>query len=127
MISLKELNPHNYPTTPEIEENLNILLTKLNKIRKVYGKPMTINSGLRDYSQQLDLIKAGKSNALHSKHLVGQAADIADPSGEFKKFVLANISLFENVGLYMEDFKYTPTWVHCQSVPPKSGKRFFIP
>jgi uncharacterized protein YcbK (DUF882 family) len=126
MISIKELNPHNYPTSEEIDRNLLTLQGRLNKIRVQYGSPMTITSGLRSTAQQDALIAAGKSNAKASKHLYGQAADIAD-DGKIKPWLLANIKFCEEVGLWMEDFSATPTWVHCQIVPPKSGKRFFIP
>lgn len=127
MISLAELNPHNYTTTSEIDANLSILLDRLNKVRSAYGVPMTISSGLRSEAQQQGLIEAGKSNATHSKHLYGQAADILDESGVFKAWVLENVTLLEEVGLWCEAFESTPTWCHVQIVPPGSGKRFFIP
>ncbi len=127
MISLKELNKNGYPTTPEIDTNLAILLERLNKIRKMWGKPMNVSSGLRSQAKQDELIAQGKSNASKSKHLLGQAADISDPKGELKTWVLNNIGCLEQVGLWMEDFKYTSSWIHFQCVPPKSGKRFFIP
>jgi len=127
MIALKELNPRDYPTNPEIDANLLILLEKLNKIRVVWGKPMTITSGLRNQAQQDALISIGKSTASKSKHLYGQAADISDPNGDLKAFIMANISLIEEIGLWCEDFDHTPTWIHFQIVSPKSSKRFFIP
>jgi uncharacterized protein YcbK (DUF882 family) len=127
VIVLKELNPHNYPTTPEIDKELLVLLEKLNKIRAIYGKPMIVNSGLRSQEQQGELITSGKSSAVKSKHLTGQAADIRDVDGSLKSWVLMMMPLMEEVGLWIEDFKATPTWVHFQSVPPKSGKRIFIP
>jgi len=40
---------------------------------------------------------------------------------------MANESLMVEIGLWFEDFKATPTWVHAQAVAPKSGKRFFMP
>ena len=127
LISLKELNKHNYPTTPEIDANLAILLEKANVIRAAYGKPMTISSGLRDTAQQQALIAAGKSNAPKSHHLTGEACDILDVDGSLKEWVKNNIQLFEDTGLWMEDFSATPTWIHVQIVPPKSKHRFFIP
>lgn len=113
--------------TPEIDSNLQVLLERLNVIRLAYGKPMTITSGLRSQAQQDALIKAGKSNAPKSKHLFGQAADIFDPRGELKIWLMQNIKLLEDVGIWLEDFGSTPTWVHMQCVPPNSGKRIFIP
>ena len=127
MISLYELNQHGYPTTPEIDANLAILLEKINQVRKAWGVPMIVDSGLRSAEQQQQLIAEGKSNAPKSKHLTGQAVDIADKNGELKKWVLENMPLMEQIGFWFEDFNSTPSWVHFQIVPPASGKRIFIP
>lgn len=127
MISLKELNIHNYPTTPEIDANLNTLLERINIIRKEYNTPMIVTSGLRSNEQQNELIKQGKSNAYKSKHLSGEAVDILDDNGEVKKFLLKNPDILETACLWCEAFNYTPDWVHFQIVPPASGRRFFIP
>ncbi len=127
MISMKELNPHGYPVTPEIEENLDILLKRLNVVRAAFGKPMSVTSGLRDMAKQEQLINLGKSNAVHSKHLYGQAADIYDPEQKLQTWCYDNVERLEAIGLWCEAFKATPTWVHFQIVPPRSGHRFFAP
>jgi hypothetical protein len=123
MLSLFELNSHNYPTTPEIDENLQVLLGKLNRIRVAYGIPMTVTSGLRTLEKQLEV----NPHAPKSHHITGEAADIYDPEGLLKTWVDQNLDLIEKIGLWMEDFASTPTWVHFQITPPKSGHRFFIP
>jgi uncharacterized protein YcbK (DUF882 family) len=123
MISLQELNPHNYPTTPEIDANLQTLLERVNVIRAAWGKPMIVTSGLRSQADQARI----NPNAPKSKHLIGAACDVYDPDGELKKWVLDNVKLFEDTGLWMEAFSSTPTWVHMQCIPPHSGNRFFIP
>lgn len=127
MITLEELNQNSYPTTKEIDDNLAILLERLNKIRTIWGNPMIVTSGLRSQILQDQLIAQGKSNAPHSKHLLGQAVDISDPKGALKFWIMNNVKSLEQIGLWMEDFKSTPSWVHFQCVPPQSGKRFFIP
>jgi uncharacterized protein YcbK (DUF882 family) len=127
MISLKELNPHNLSTTSEIDSNLLELLGKINIIRLRYGQPLTVTSGLRSEKLQEHLIEEGLSNAPSSKHLTGQAVDIFDQHNNLKNWVMNNIPLIEEVDLYMEDFGHTKDWVHFQTVPPKSGRRFFIP
>lgn len=126
MISLKELNPHNYPTTPEIDSNLLELQRLINIVRLHYGQPLTVTSGLRSQAQQDGLIAEGKTDARASQHIIGNAVDIHD-DGNIKPWVMANMPLIEQIGLWMESFDYTKTWVHFQSHPPKSGKRFFIP
>ncbi|MBO7344503.1 MAG: hypothetical protein J6U92_00995 [Clostridia bacterium] len=62
-----------------------------------------------------------------SCHLTGDGVDIADPDGELQKWLKKNVKKLEELGLYCEDFKYTPGWVHIQQRAPKSGNRFFIP
>lgn len=125
MISLKELNINNYPTTPEIDANLETLLTRLNCVRMAYGKPMSITSGLRSIERQNALIEAGKSNAVHSKHLIGAAADIFDPDGSFYDWCKDNETLLEKTGLWCEE-RQGP-WQHLQIFPPASGHRWFSP
>ena len=131
MIGAKELNEHGYATTPEIDANLAILLDRLNRARMAYGSPFTVTSGLRSESQQEALIAAGKSNAPHSKHLTGQAADVADDDGALRAWVKANMDLMIEIGFWFEAFESTPTWVHFQICPYGSwveGKsRIFIP
>jgi uncharacterized protein YcbK (DUF882 family) len=125
MISLLELNEHAYPTTPEIDANLLILLDKINQVRTAYNIPMIVTSGLRDEAQQTALIAAGKSNAPKSHHLVGEAVDILDEDGKLYDWTKANEELMETVGLWMEE-RQGP-WQHYQIVPPGSGNRWFIP
>lgn len=85
--------------------------------------PMIVTSGLRSSEEQIRI----NPSAPKSKHLLGQAVDIADPGGAFRDWVLAHMDLMERIGLWFEDFGHTPGWVHCQIVPPKSGRRIFIP
>lgn len=122
-IVLKEINPHLYPTTPEVQDNLNHLISVLNAIRDAYGKPLYITSGLRSEEDQ----KRINPKAPKSKHLTGQAADISDIDGKFWEWCQNNMDLMINLNVYFEDTRYTKGWVHCQVVAPKSGKRVFIP
>lgn len=123
MITKSELNPHNYPTTPELDINAGVLLDRLNQIRTAYAKPMIVTSGLRTQVDQMRI----NPKAPTSKHITFQACDISDSDGALKEWINKNITLLEHVGLWCEAFSSTPTWVHFQTVPPKSGKRFFLP
>ena len=125
--TIEELNPHNYPVSDAILANLQELQLKLSQIRELWGKPMTVNSGLRSENQQLQLIQSGKSKATKSKHLTGQAADISDPDGTLAIWCHTHVDDLETVGLWCESTDYTRGWVHFQIVPPGSGNRFFIP
>lgn len=134
MISMKEILKNvkleNLPV--EHQNNLYILHEKINKIRSLYGKPMIVTSGYRSLSHHLRIYRQKgivdqSKIPMASKHLSGQALDIFDPKQELQQWCLANISILEEVGLWMEDFSATPNWAHFQIVPPKSNKRFFKP
>lgn len=127
MISLHELNPHEYPVDEDTKENLEILLLRMNKIREIWAKPMIITSGLRNKEHQLKLIVKGVSKATKSNHLIGAACDVKDADGSLGKWCLENVKTLEEVGLWCEHPNHTKGWVHFQIVPPRSGKRFFIP
>lgn len=109
--------------TQEISDNLDELLIVLNKVRTAYGKPMSINSGWRPAA----INGSTPGAAAHSLHMMGLAADIADADGEVMKWVLDHLDLMQELGIYMEDFCWTPTWTHLGIRPPKSGKRIFVP
>lgn len=125
MIILKELNIHNYPTTPDIDSNLYKLLTAINIIRTDWGKPMIVTSGLRSEQDQQKLIADGKSNAHKSNHLIGAAVDILDEDGSLNKYLKCNDKLLEDAGLWCEERQ--GNWQHFQIFPPKSGNRWFKP
>lgn len=135
MITLSEILKDQC-TIDELDEatkkNIYELLDKINKVRERYGYPMIVTSGYRTLKHHLEIYKkkgvTDKSKIpLKSNHLTGCAVDISDPNRKLQKWCLENVGILASIGLWMEDFKYTPTWCHFQVVPPKSGKRFFIP
>jgi hypothetical protein len=135
MISMKELNPKGFPTTPAIKKNLDELLRRINIIREEWAQPMTVTSGLRSIDDHLRIYKEKaakekktfdpKKVPMSSKHLSGEACDIADPKGLLMKWLKANPDILKEAGLWCEDA--TLGWVHFQLSPPKSSKRFFLP
>lgn len=131
MITLQELNPKNVPLTPTLEANLKAYLEKINKFRAAYARPMICTSGLRSLEDHKRIYREkAKGNATYripmgSKHLSAQAADFADPDGKLMQFCKDNVPLLEAIGLWIEEG--TVGWVHLQSVPPGSGRRFFKP
>lgn len=109
--------------TKEISDNIDKLLKIMNKVRTAYGKPMIVESGWRPAE-----INEGTSNAAkNSNHLKGLAVDIRDTDGSLWKWVLLNLNLMKELGIYLEDKRWTPIWVHFQMVPPKSKKRIYVP
>lgn len=110
----------------EIQENLLTLHERINVIRTAYGKPMRVNDGFRRSKD------TPKNGAKKSKHLLGAAIDIDDDDkGTFWNWVKNNLELFQEVGIWIEDPRWTHgavgTWIHCQILPPASGKRIFVP
>lgn len=130
MISLQELNPKNFKVTPEIQDNLNKLLVAINIVRKEWGKPMIVTSGLRDLEDHKRIYREQgvpeDKVPMGSKHLIGAAVDISDPDGKLFDWCKANQNILEQAGLWCEEKDNHPR-VHFQIFPPKSGHRFFFP
>ncbi len=114
-----------YPSdyTQEVSDNLDLVLVPMNQVRSTWSKPMKVTSGWRPPSVNSATPGAAKA----SKHMLGLAVDIYDPDGALWSWVLQNLALMQKLGLYMEDKRWTPSWVHFQLGPPASGKRIFIP
>lgn len=136
MKDIGELNPHNYPTNKFTDQNLAILFQRLIELQGITEKDLVITSGLRSDEQQASLIKEGLTGAIHSKHLVGAAADILDVDGSLTEWVKENLDACARIGFWMEDFDSiaklarahgSALWVHFQIMAPGSGKRVFIP
>ena len=66
-------------------------------------------------------------SAANSLHMSGQAVDIADDDGVLRKWCADHLGDLTDIGLYMEDPRTTPTWLHVQTKPPASGHVVFIP
>lgn len=117
---------------PELQENLKILLERVNKLRSLWGKPMIVTSGYRSMLEHLEIYRkkgiAPEKVPLHSHHLYCEACDFADEDGSLKAFVKANdYQVLKDCELWMEDGSTTTNWCHVQIVPPKSGQREFMP
>lgn len=79
-----------------------------------------INSGWRPPEHN-----AKVGGAPNSKHIFGQAIDIADPMEELDGYLTDKI--LEDHNLWRESPIATKGWVHLQCVPPHSGNRTFLP
>lgn len=128
MITMEEIlmNRVKFEDLPKNEQdNLTELLKRVNIVRSAYGKPMKVNDG---YRRLQDTPKNGSPTSWHYK---GAAIDIDDnDAGDFAKWVIANLQIIKNAGLWVEDIRWTNgcgSWVHFQIYPPKSGKRIFVP
>lgn len=104
--------------TPDLECNLQTLLDAVNKLRKLYGKPMYVNSGWRPGHYNSDI--GGSKN---SAHISCEAVDFKDSDGALVKFITPTI--LKQCGLYMENPSKTIGWCHLQCRPTKN--RIFNP
>jgi zinc D-Ala-D-Ala carboxypeptidase len=123
MISAKEvlMGRAELQDLPEdLQKNLEDLLIKLNKFRALYGKPMYVSSGYRPP----DVNKAAGGGS-KSAHLTLQACDFSDKEGSIFEFIKNNPDVLKQCGLYMEDPRWTKTWVHLQTRP--ASKQIFLP
>lgn len=123
MISLKELlGKYDFNVLPkEHQGNIMTLLERINRVRTAYNKGMVPTNSYRSMADHLRIYKEkGITDPakipMKSKHLFGQAVDIADPKGELQKWCKANEPLLLKIGFWMEDFGATPGWCHFQIV-----------
>ena len=109
--------------TGEIEANALELLDRVNLLLQSFGEERKVNSGWRP--PEVNARTPG--SAQKSKHMTGQAVDLADPDGDLDEWCMENASELERLQLWQEHPASTKNWCHLQSVPPKSGKRVFYP
>lgn len=110
--------------TGEIEANAAELLGRVNNLLAALGwADPEIRSGWRPQAVN----DATSNAAAHSKHLTGQAVDLADPDRSLARAIMLEPDVLTQFGLWMENPQWTPTWTHLQSVPPKSGRRIYVP
>lgn len=124
----------NSDVTEEVEENALRLLDAVNNlldraeedgvVLEINPKTKTYVSGTENGGFRPQSCPVGAPN---SKHKKGLAVDVYDPEGELDEWCGRNVKVLEELGLYLEASKYTPTWCHIQCEPPGSGRRFFIP
>lgn len=109
----------------ELLERVNALLAVINESHPGIEAAMkpSVNSGWRPAAYNATVPNA----AVKSKHITGQAIDLADPDGELDELLLSHPNLLEMAGLWQEHPLATKGWCHVQSVPPRSGNRIFYP
>lgn len=118
--------------TPEQQANLNTLIPKVNELLERFGEYRKCNSGFRSMSDHLRIYKekgiTDKSKIpMNSWHLKAGAIDLEDKNRKLTKWCQKNVSILEELELWCEHPDATPSWLHIQIAPPKSGKRFFNP
>lgn len=112
-----------FPPTPEMLADANSLLQRVESLFYDLGIELTdddLSSGYRP--GRFNVMAGGSANSAHLKCV---AIDIKDPNKKFAKAVLQNPQLLDRHGLYLEDPKYCPTWLHLQT--RKTRNRVFKP
>ena len=111
--------------TDAIRAKAEITVERANELLARAGRSdiNTVNSGWRPMAVNDSTSNAAKG----SKHLSAEAIDLPDTDRTLATWCADNLDVAEEIGLWFEDFRWTPTWVHCQIIPPKSGKRVFYP
>lgn len=72
--------------------------------------------------------EATSNAAAKSRHITGEAIDLRDNgTRDLARWCLRNLDALEEIGLWMEDPQWTPSWVHLQIQPPGSRRRVYCP
>lgn len=100
-------------------DNLCNLMVQINRLRDWYGKQFIITSGYRDEEHNKRV-----GGAKNSAHLTCEAVDIQCEG--LSEELMKNPWVLEKFDLWMEHPSQTPTWVHLQIRPTKSGNRIFF-
>lgn len=117
--------------TPEFRANAAETVLRANALLTLFfflnpaAKARKVNSGWRPPAVNA----ATKGAAALSKHMTCQAVDLSDPDGELDAWLMteAGQDALIDIGLWMEHPNATPRWAHVQTVPPRSGRRVFMP
>jgi len=117
--------------TPELHRNAIDTVERANRLLAAYTaatgdrRPRGVTSGWRPPT-----VNSRTANAApHSQHMLCRAIDIADASRTLSPWLLeeeGQLALID-CELWLEHPSATPTWVHVQTVPPRSGRRVFMP
>lgn len=128
----------NSEVTPEFIDNASMLLAEVNTLLAEAVGAVGYSHELVDPDTccQISGAKGGSGDggfrlaasttgSQTSQHRKANAVDIYDPDNVLDKWLTDDI--LRRYDLYREHPDHTPGWVHLQRVPPRSGKRTFIP
>lgn len=115
------------PIDDEMRTSAQHLLSKINEFMEHFYKAnpnaqRVVTSGYRPAA-----INAKVGGAKKSHHQACRAVDLSDSDRRLANFCLDNLQLLADLGLWIEDPRWTRNWVHFQLVSPASGKRVFVP
>ncbi len=100
-----------------------LTVARTNALLERAGLACTVNSGWRPRTINASVPGA----SARSKHLTCQAIDLRDSNEALDAWCIRHLSVLEQLGLWLEHPDATPGWCHVQIVPPRSGRRVFMP
>lgn len=118
---------HAAELTPEMEANATTLVWKVNRVLLRAAADGVEAEGVASGWRPSGINSTTANAAKGSNHLICRAVDLRDRSRRLASWSLGNLNELAAAGLWMEDPCWTPTWVHWQDRPPRSGKRVYIP
>jgi hypothetical protein len=107
----------------ELRTNAALTVERANALLERAGFVGIVNSGWRPHAINATILHA----SARSKHLTCQAIDLSDLGDALDTWCLHNLCVLEDLGLWLEHPDATPGWCHVQIVPPRSGRRVFMP
>lgn len=137
MLTMKQLLGTNSIDDVPLEHQWNMedLIVRVNKLLAHYKGPVVVTSGWRSMQRHKDIYRAkGIADSkipMKSRHLYGNAVDIADASGDFNKWLLSaeGQKALDEADLWCEERQ--GGWQHLQREPFGSykpgGTRWFKP
>ncbi len=142
MILTDMLKDNFYPSQEQID-NCRLTIALISSFEDLLGLKFECTSGLRSIEKHCEIYKKLQAQDIANKkpprpipmgsqHLKGNAIDFICPTfpiTDLQGIFLSDevLDLAEEKGAWFEDFKWTPTWIHIQRLPPASGKRYFRP
>ena len=112
-----------YPLTDDLKAHAQVTVDRVNQLLAKFGSKRKVDSGYRPEAINDRTANAAKN----SKHEICEACDLEDKDGKLWQWAVHNLAVLKEIGLWMEDPRWTPDWLHVQIVAPASGRRVFVP
>jgi hypothetical protein len=107
-----------------LHSNACVIVSRVNELLRLTGMTAArVNSGWRPHSINAAIAHASP----RSRHLTCQAIDLGDADGALDAWCMQHLDRLQALGLWLEHPDATPGWCHVQTVPPRSGRRVFMP